>query len=187
MLDVVMSATGQIAYFHDPSTVLRAESGRWVHAAPFRRYAEHLVEASKLPWRVVALAADIPAGTMHGLLYGRAGRRTYRIRERDAAALLSVTPGWLISLSARPVPAAAPGEWVRALLAAGHSSGRLATLLGCTVADLGAIAREQFRVSVALALRVRALSEELGVWCEELGECDEPGMHVSEAMLASAA
>lgn len=74
----------------------------WVQAAPFRAHLQCLVANSGLPWRVVALAAGLPAGTAKRLM-GPSRGAGEQLRREDAQALLATTVDSLALLQRRRV------------------------------------------------------------------------------------
>ena len=77
----------------------------WLPAAPFRSHVTHLMTASGLPWRAVALAASVPPALVRSLLLGRDGRPRTKIHRVAATNLMSVTVDDLTELRSRVVSA----------------------------------------------------------------------------------
>jgi hypothetical protein len=71
----------------------------WVQAAPFRALVARLVDVTGLPLPVLARQARVPPAVVHGLLYGRAGRRPSRIPQECARRLLALDERHLIHLA----------------------------------------------------------------------------------------
>lgn len=69
----------------------------WVDATPFRAHVADLIHESRLPWRVVAMAAGVPAQVVRSLLFGRQGAPVRRLRGIDATSLLAVSSRGLLA------------------------------------------------------------------------------------------
>lgn len=130
----------------------------WVDAAPFRAHLEHLVEASGVPWSVIAVHAGIPTGLASRLRHRPAGRPLQRIPAHLAKRLLDVTPEVARSLRNTRVPAAATVRRLTELLRRGWSTGDVADALNCPQAEIDALTSPGSRtVPLARAHRIEAL------------------------------
>ncbi|ARO12311.1 hypothetical protein EFN20_01610 [Propionibacterium freudenreichii] len=107
----------------------------WVDAAPFRAMAHRLMAETGWHWRVLALATDVPAGTMRALLgLGRAARHEHpRIRRSDALSLWERDAGYLLARAARPELARTTRICLRVLIARGHTVRTISTMTALPV------------------------------------------------------
>lgn len=108
-----------------------AASG-WVDAVPFRALARRLIEDTGWHWRVVALATELPAGTMRSLLgLGRAPRHAHpRIRRSHALSLWERDANSLLARAQRGELARTARACLRTLIAHGHDISALAAATG---------------------------------------------------------
>lgn len=140
----------------------------WVLAAPFRAHVRDLVEGTGLPWRAVAVALDVPSGVLKALMFPRPGTR--RIRHRDAAGLLAVTPDRLNSRGRMLVSASATTSAVRALGRLGFDDATVAEFLGCDAAAVGVLRQGRWLVCPwAWQWRAMAACEAHGLLSRESG------------------
>jgi len=107
-----------------------AATNLWVPAAPFRSYVLHLMESSRVPWRVIAQRAGVSAPVVRTLLFGRDGRPRRRLDRHSAAGLLAVTPAELDALRHLSLPAGPLRVRLQRLRAHGLSRVGVAHLLG---------------------------------------------------------
>ncbi len=133
-----------------------AQPEPWVLAGPFRAWLGHLVSATGLPWRVIALAAGVSTRTAGRILRGE----TRKIRACDGQALLAARPADLLALGVTPTPAGSTTERARHLVDAGVPPSRLADVVGLTDRQVAAILDGRTQtVSVLTALAFVALLE----------------------------
>ncbi|MGY4721313.1 hypothetical protein [Naumannella huperziae] len=104
----------------------------WVSAAPFRAHLADLVGTTGLPWRAVALYADVPTRCVRSLLFGRRGRVVRRIPARVAERLLRVRAAQLNGLTARSGDAWAAHDLASRLAGRGRSAAEIALLARAT-------------------------------------------------------
>lgn len=122
----------------------------WVQAAPFRAHVRHLIDATGIPWRAVAIAARVPPASVRTLLAGREGRLRPRISRRTAECLMAVRVDDLREARFIPVPAARTGRMLSALRRQGLSWEELAAMLGTDAVTLARIAAGGRRTCPAL-------------------------------------
>lgn len=135
----------------------------WVDAAPFRTHLQHLLGVSRLPWRVLAVAADVPDRMVQRLLF-ESHRSLRRIRHIDARHLMELTPQRLTQMDRSAVPAALARRQSLALLAAGADRLEVATFLGCTPQALRHLTDGRTRwCSAMLTARAEAAARAHGV------------------------
>lgn len=102
----------------------------WVDAAPFRAHVRHLMETSGVPWRVLALYAQVPQPVVRALVTGHDRRPVRRIAPAYARALLAVTPAALRWSRSHRVRGEHTASLCRELMAAGWDVGQIATMIG---------------------------------------------------------
>lgn len=91
----------------------------WVAAAPFRAHVRHVLRGSGLPWRALAVAAQVEPTVVRTLLHGRSGRPVKRLHPGSARRLLAVDAVTLAERRLTHVAAAPVVEQLRAATAAG--------------------------------------------------------------------
>lgn len=144
----------------------------WVQAAPFRAHVRHLIDAAGVPWRVIAIAARVPAATVRTLLVGRDGRLRPRISRRSAECLMTVRVDDLQAARFTPVPAARTGRMLSALHQRGLGWEEMAAMLGSDAVTLSRIACGGRRTCPAL-LELLAQAAcgahhvAIGQWCDD--------------------
>jgi transcriptional regulator with XRE-family HTH domain len=135
--------------------------GPWLDAAPFRAYACHLLGASGLTARELAVLLDVSFPLLRRLL-GGAGRPLRRIDPISAGRLLAVTPRDARCARTRTVPAERAVEAVWSWLQRGRELAELAGLTGADVTQLDQLARGgRAVVPQRLDLRLRAAERAL--------------------------
>lgn len=133
-------------------------------ATPFRALVRYLTTTSALPWRAIALHADVPTRTVDTLIHGRNGRQVRRLPPDVARRLLSVHPATLSSLERRAIPIASTTGSVRRLRSIGHSTPEIARRCGLCCHEVDALAEATVGfTSARTALVVAALADEMGV------------------------
>jgi len=114
------------------------------------------MDATGVPWRVLAIAAGIPSGVVESILH----RHRARIRRCDAATLMGWTVARVCLLSISPTDGEPTRRRVQALLAAGHAPRLVADWLQVEPTQLAALADGQLDVvSELTALRAEAACE----------------------------
>ncbi|MDR1807524.1 MAG: hypothetical protein LBR33_06385 [Propionibacteriaceae bacterium] len=141
-----------------------------VPAAPFRAYVLHLLEASEVPWRVLAQEAGVPAAALRTLVTGRDGAFRPRLDRTIAQRLLAVTPGRLRSLHAATVPSTRAQQRIAELRRRGLDGPAIGRLLGVDADTLRRI-EEGFQSTCSLLVDARARAavtalREAGGWGE---------------------
>lgn len=111
--------------------ILESDNG-WVDAGPFRALANTLVAETGWHWRVVALAADVPASTLRGLLgLGRRSRSAQpQIRRNNALALWTNDTARLLARGSRHELARTARMALRILGAHRHGTDSLVAMTG---------------------------------------------------------
>lgn len=142
------------------------DDAAWVHSAPFRAHLHRLLGETGLPWRVLAIAAGVPPRVVSSLLFGRRGAVLPRLRARDAAGLLLLTPEVLRVASRSPGHGEATRIRVKALRDRGHSLITIARWLGLGVAATAGVLAGTEWCSEITALRAAAAcsAQGLGGW-----------------------
>ena len=88
----------------NPATL--SVSHAWVDPKPFRAWSTFLISQSGLPWRALAIAADVPQSMMRRLLSRNlAQAQIRRIRAVDGRRLLALTPDVIVQRGHARVPA----------------------------------------------------------------------------------
>lgn len=105
------------------------QAPQWVIAGPFRAHVHYLLGTARLPWRALAIYADVPANLVRSLAHGRPGT-PHRIPAGAARALLAVTPELLAETRHTPVRARRAGQAVAFLHGIGWSTDRIAATGG---------------------------------------------------------
>ena len=132
----------------------------WVHAAPFRIHVQTLISQTGLPWRVIALAADVPAPAVRTLIQGRNGQFRPFVLQEHAVALLSLCSRSLTEKSMRYVPAGQARWIVNRLLRDGLSTTAIAQLCRVDESEITALCGHRVqRVRSLTELFLRALAE----------------------------
>ncbi|MGL4831630.1 MAG: hypothetical protein ACRCWS_03485 [Propionibacteriaceae bacterium] len=124
----------------------------WVHADPFRIHIQTLMTQTGLPWRVLALAADVPSPAVRTLVQGRHGQFRPFLLQEHAEALFALCSRGLAEQSLRYVPAGHARWIVNRLLRDGLTVAEIARL--CRVAEPEIAVLCGYR-----AQRVRSLTE----------------------------
>lgn len=138
-----------------------AAHGPWLDAAPFRAYVLHVLGASALSARELAVLVDVSFSLMRRLL-GGTGRPLRRIDPISAGRLLSVTPRDARCARTRTVPAEPAVEALWSWIDRGRDLAELAGLTGVDVPQLEQLARDERElVPQLLDLRLRAAARAL--------------------------
>lgn len=138
--------------------------GGWVLATPFRAHYEHLIAASGLSWRVIALHARIPERVALALLRGRRGRPLPRLAPDIAHRLLSLSPEGLEQELSRPVPAYRSRQRISTMRSLGIGDTPIAHSCHLTPEDVGALSHPCTAFTTrGIELQVWAAAVELGV------------------------
>lgn len=132
----------------------------WVPAAPFHARFNELLADAGLPWRVLALALDLPAPLARRLTHGQPGRD--RIRVQDAQRLMETSAAALKSLANEQTAAQPVRRRIRRLRARGLDSAEIARRSGITRTHLATLERDcPLHTSRLVSLRLQALEDEL--------------------------
>lgn len=145
--------------FEDPPT--EAETV-WVTAAPFRAHVRLLIVQSGLPWRTLAMLAEVPTTGMDALLHGRSGRAVTSIHPLLARRLYDLTIDSIADAGRHQVSAAESRALLQRLIAHGWSADRLAERTGLFPGQLSALAGgDQPWISRLTAATLRAAGQVL--------------------------
>lgn len=132
----------------------------WVPAAPFHARFNELLSDSGLPWRVLALALELPAPLARRLAFGQPGRD--RVRVEDAQRLWEASPAALRSLAEEPTAAQPVRRRIRRLRGRGLASAEIARRSGLTRPQLKELEEGcPLHTSRLASLRLQALEDEL--------------------------
>lgn len=134
----------------------------WVDAAPFSAHLRSLWAETRLPWRVLATAAGVPAATTRSLLTG--GRPRRRIRAVDAWAIMQLSSEKLRAAHRWVVDAAPTTTNLLGLIDAGWSVSALAGALALDEPSMTALLSRQTQCCTqVLAWRAEAICDAAGV------------------------
>ncbi len=141
----------------------------WVDAAPFAAHLRSLWAETRLPWRVLATAAGVPAATARSLLAG--GRPRRRIRAVDAWSLMQLSSERLRAAHRWVIDAAPTTTNLIGLIDAGWSACALASALAIDEPTMTALLSQQTRCCTqVLAWRAEALCDAVGVETVSMAE-----------------
>lgn len=129
-----------------------------VEAAPFAAHLRHICAITRLPWPVLALAAEVPLEWGDALVNGTKGRPLQTFPIPLAERIMSLSPDISSRLANRWVPAAGTARLLRQMLRSGWHPPALAHHCGLSLAELSSILRGAPEVTNLVELRVRALS-----------------------------
>lgn len=133
---------------------------QWVASAPFRAHFHLLLEDTGLPWRVLALAINLPVPLARRLALSPPGR--HRMRVADARRIIAVTPQDLSRLSVEQDSCRGTARRLQALQADGFDPLVLARGSGLTPAQVSdMITGRIHRASRLTILRAQALADEI--------------------------
>jgi hypothetical protein len=145
-------------------------AGTWVAAAPFRAHVRHLLEATGLPWRVVAVHADAPERMVASLLFGRGDRPLRRIPPDVARRLLSVRISALAALATQSVPVTLARSALTLLRQSGASLSAISHDVGVDAGDLTRILAPNTRFTtrrIELLLACAAVERGVAAWSDD--------------------
>lgn len=136
--------------------------GPWVDAAPFRAHVRHLIELTGVPWRTLAVLADVPPQSVDHLLRGRSGRPVPRLHPLIAERLFHLTDTAVADAGQRRVHATRTRALLGCLGDRGWSMGELARRTQLPVSRLTALAAgQETACSQLLAATVKAAAQAL--------------------------
>lgn len=143
------------------------EGHAWVFSSHLRHHVRHLAASTGVPWRVIALLAGVPSGTVSAII-GPTGRPRARIREVDARQLLNLTSEAILAAQRTTVPVTPTVHRIEALEGAGHGRSQIAHYLNVSQAELDLLTSGRL-VTCTLMVRVRAQAacEAHGLWWSE--------------------
>jgi hypothetical protein len=154
------TTANRAANHHRARMILYGRWQPWTDAEPVRQHLADL-RAAGLGRRRIAALAGVSDSTVTGLLYGKPGRPpARRIRPETARKLLAVQAGPAALAAKAPVTACGTHRRLQALIAIGHTQTSLATRLGMTPSNFGAMLRRE-QVTAATARAVRQLYDQL--------------------------
>lgn len=102
----------------------------WVSAAPFRAHVLSLMSQTGLPWRTIAIAADVPSPAMRTLLFGRAGKSRPFLYGPHARRLLALSGDSLRMVAGSPRRSTPSRQALQHLMAAGMDLDRIVAATG---------------------------------------------------------
>jgi hypothetical protein len=136
--------------------------GDWVLAAPFRAHVRHLITASGLAWRTVALLAGVPAAAMDRLLHGRGRRHQQRMDPVLAGRLFQLTSKDLAAARMQTMPVAVCRAALLDLARSGWAATEIAWRANLSPAQLNAIAGgQQAQCTRAIGATILAAAQAL--------------------------
>ncbi|GAB3924244.1 hypothetical protein GCM10011575_03060 [Microlunatus endophyticus] len=136
--------------------------GPWVDAAPFRAHVRHLMELTGVPWRTLAVLADVPPQSVDHLLRGRAGRPVPRLHPLIAERLFHLTHTAVVDAGRRRVHAARTRVLLGCLVDRGWLISEIARRTQLPVSGLSALAIGEDTVcSQLVAATVKAAAQAL--------------------------
>ncbi len=105
----------------------------FVDAAPFRAWLCYIIDSTHLPWRAVALIAQVPPTVIYTLLFGRYGQHLSTIRRQDAEALLSITFSRIDEISSTDIDVDLVRPYLFSLMSHKHGISKIASYLNTTM------------------------------------------------------
>ncbi|MGJ3507376.1 hypothetical protein [Enemella sp. A6] len=125
----------------------------WVPAGPYRQHLLRLMSQSRLPWRAVAIHAEVPMRFVRRLAGPRYPRR---VPAAVALRLVTVTEAEVIGLAATPGRRRVTARRVRWLLDQGLARDQVAEMLEISAADADRLGRDRGWCSARTELLARA-------------------------------
>jgi hypothetical protein len=128
-----------------------------VEAAPFAAHLGHIGSVSRLPWQVLALAANVPLAWGDALINGVSGRPLKLVPAEIARRVLSLDEDIRARLAKQRVPADETAARLLYLLRSGWHPPALARRVGLSLLELSATLRGAPQVARLTELTVAAL------------------------------
>ena len=136
--------------------------GGWVDAAPFRAHLRRLTRESGVPWRTLAMLAEVPAACIEHLVVGHTGRPLHRLHPMVAQRLFLLTLDVVRDAALLPIRPGRTGELLRRLRASGWPYEELGRRGGVPAHQLAELAAGRAKsCSQLTAATVRALAQAL--------------------------
>ncbi|HEY9289929.1 MAG TPA: hypothetical protein VIP98_01500 [Microlunatus sp.] len=134
----------------------------WVDPAPFRAHLRRLIRESGVPWRTLAMLAEVPPGPVEHLLLGHAGRPLRRLHPMIANRLFHLTLDVVRDAAVVPIRPGRTGWLLCRLRSRGWSFDELSRRTGLPGRELADLAAGRSRsCSQLTAATVRAIAQAL--------------------------